>query len=171
MSWFDDAFEYTMRWEGGDTITEDPHDPGGLTKYGISQRAFPDLDIRSLTLNEAKHIYRLYYWDTLHLDSIKSYKKAIKLFDTAVNVGIHKATMLAQSTYNAIDPTSNLYVDGRMGPLTLGAINIADTNAYLNEFCSQQERFYISLNKPRFIKGWTRRARSLPNDHVEVHPV
>lgn len=33
------------------------NDPGGKTKYGISQKAYPALNIKALTLNEVKKIY------------------------------------------------------------------------------------------------------------------
>ena len=49
MSDFDKAFELVIGHEGG--LVDHPADPGGLTKYGISKRAYPNLDIRNLTLD------------------------------------------------------------------------------------------------------------------------
>ena len=57
---FDDAFEALMAHEGG--YANDPRDPGGETKYGISKRAYPAVDIRNLTLEAAKAIYKRDYW-------------------------------------------------------------------------------------------------------------
>ena len=45
---FDDIIEQVIESEGGSRITKDPLDPGGTTKYGVSQRAYPDLDIEKL---------------------------------------------------------------------------------------------------------------------------
>jgi len=39
---FQQAFERTIGFEGG--YANDPRDPGGETKYGISKRAYPALD-------------------------------------------------------------------------------------------------------------------------------
>ena len=41
------ALQFALKWEGGDKYTNDPIDPGGETKYGISKRAYPDIDIKS----------------------------------------------------------------------------------------------------------------------------
>jgi len=41
--------------EGG--LVNNPDDPGGLTKYGISQRAYPNLDIANLSVADAMAIY------------------------------------------------------------------------------------------------------------------
>ena len=41
----------------------DPKDPGGETNYGISKRAYPDVDIKNLTEDGAKDIYKRDYWD------------------------------------------------------------------------------------------------------------
>ena len=49
---FTDAAALIIESEGGERITDDPRDPGGLTKYGISQRAYPRLDIERLTRDE-----------------------------------------------------------------------------------------------------------------------
>ena len=60
MSNFDRAFRFLIGEEGG--YVNDPADPGGETKFGISKRAYPQLDIKSLTLDQAKAIYRRDYW-------------------------------------------------------------------------------------------------------------
>ena len=43
--------------EGG--YVNDPDDPGGETKYGISKRSYPALDIKNLTVEQATAIYLL----------------------------------------------------------------------------------------------------------------
>ena len=60
MSKFDACLAFTLSWEGG--YVNNPADPGGETKYGISKRAYPKLDIANLTLEQARDIYyRDYY--------------------------------------------------------------------------------------------------------------
>ena len=49
MSNFDHCITAILTEEGG--LVNHSRDPGGLTKYGISQRSYPNLDIQSLTLD------------------------------------------------------------------------------------------------------------------------
>ena len=49
--------------EGGSKYTNDPNDSGGETKYGISKKAFPNLDIKNLTEEQAISIYKKMYFD------------------------------------------------------------------------------------------------------------
>ncbi len=88
MTTFDRAFAYLMREEGGYSL--DPRDPGGETKFGISKRAYPDLDIKGLTLEQAKAIYERDYWLPLGCDS-RPYREALPIFDCGVNQGLGRA--------------------------------------------------------------------------------
>ena len=92
MSFFDAAFLLVVGEEGG--YVNDPRDPGGETKYGISKRAYPALDIANLTLDQAKAIYRKDYWDALELGT-KPWSIALLQFDAAVNQGQNFARRLS----------------------------------------------------------------------------
>lgn len=81
---FDRAFEYVVGEEGG--YVNDPQDPGGETKYGISKRSYPGVDIKNLTLAQAKDIYKRDFWDAQRLDS-RPWHQALVIFDCAVNQG------------------------------------------------------------------------------------
>lgn len=80
---FEAAFQIVVGIEGG--YVNNPADPGGETKYGLSKRANPDLDIANLTLDQAHAIYRTKYWPQ-GADSWP-YAEALLCFDTAVNGG------------------------------------------------------------------------------------
>lgn len=84
----------TIALEGG--YSNDAVDPGGETKYGISKRAFPDLDIKNLTPQLAEDIYKREYWDKLFLDSYTFPPFRWKLFDISVNMGLSTATAFNQ---------------------------------------------------------------------------
>ena len=79
--------------EGG--LSDHPQDPGGLTKYGISRRAYPDLDIRRLTMDDAIELYRRDYWNPVHGTDLPP-PLALLLFDAAVNQGAGTAVRLLQ---------------------------------------------------------------------------
>ena len=63
---FDIAFDRLMGHEGG--LVDHPNDPGGLTKFGISQRSYPNIDIRKLTREDSKAIYRRDFWSRASMD-------------------------------------------------------------------------------------------------------
>ena len=65
---FETAVDFILSVEAG--LVNDPSDPGGLTKFGISQRAYPDVNIRDLTLDGAKTLYRKDYWNRCSCDKL-----------------------------------------------------------------------------------------------------
>ena len=160
---FDEAFNYTMPFEGWSACTNDPDDPGGLTKYGISKVNHPEVDVANLSLEGAKAIYRKHYWNPIKGDQIASGRVAIKFFDMAVNMGVKQATKLVQEALG--DMGCSVAVDGMMGPKTLEALNGVDDDVLFVFLVPLLEAFYRGLGKPKYIKGWLRRASTLP--HVE----
>lgn len=107
---FPKAFDLVVGLEGG--YTNDPRDRGGETKYGISKRAYPDLDIPNLTVDQAKAIYRRDYWDACKCDQLPA-PLDIFVFDAAVNQGVGTAVKTLQRLIG-------VPVDGIIGPVTLG---------------------------------------------------
>ncbi len=81
---FDAAFNIVVGVEGG--YVENPSDPGGATKYGISKRQYPFLDIENLTLEQAKAVYLRDYWHACKCDEMP-WDMALAMFDCAVNQG------------------------------------------------------------------------------------
>lgn len=79
---------FIIKWEGG--YVNDPNDPGGETKFGISKRAFPHLDILSLTFDQALEIYRREYWIRSGANSM-SWPINLVHFNFCVNAGIGAA--------------------------------------------------------------------------------
>lgn len=82
---FTRALQFTSKWEGG--YVNDPVDPGGETKYGISKRAYPHLDIKNLTREGANEIYYTDYWLAAGCDSLPV-PLCMVAFDSAVNHGV-----------------------------------------------------------------------------------
>lgn len=89
MADFEKAFLISVAFEGGYSC--DPNDSGGRTKYGISQRAYPNLNISTLTIDEAKAIYRRDYWEACGCDKIENQDVAQIVFDMAINMGVSAA--------------------------------------------------------------------------------
>ena len=79
-------FPRLMKYEGG--YVNDPDDPGGETKFGISKRAYPQLDIKNLTEADAMEIFYRDYYLPLNIPDIDDEKTAWQLFDFGVNAGV-----------------------------------------------------------------------------------
>jgi len=152
MSRFEDAIDFVIANEGG--LVNDPHDPGGLTNYGISQSSYPNVDIKNLTRIEAEAIYERDYW---HYDDIASQRIATKLFDASVNMGPVRAGRLLQLALGAVE-AGPVVADGIIGSATIEAINAADENRLLDEYKARLVKYYCELDKPEFLLGWLRRA-------------
>lgn len=148
---FDDSFVRLIGHEGG--YVNDKRDRGQETKFGISSRAYPSVDIRALTLEEAKLIYLRDYWGPAGCDAVPD---AIKfdLFDMAVNSGIRPAIKMLQRTVQTIE-------DGVLGPLTLQALNSMDKVRLAVHYNANRLSYYTVLSDWQvFGKGWARRIVS-----------
>jgi len=108
------SIEFVLKMEGGDEVENNPADPGGQTKFGISKKAYPSLDVAHLTRPEAEEIYRRDYWTPCACDDLP-WPFSIAVFDCAVNQGPVKAKRLLQM---ALDMDT---VDGVIGAKTLAA--------------------------------------------------
>ena len=51
--------------------------------------------------------------------------------------------------------------DGAVGPQTLAAVAALDPEEIVERLCDERARFYRSLNKEMFIKGWLRRNKEV----------
>lgn len=88
----DDAINFVMNdLEGGDKIITDSN--GAVAKFGINQKANPDLKVAELTPEQARAAYKERYWDKLGIDALPADMRLIA-FDTAVNQGPEKAREL-----------------------------------------------------------------------------
>jgi len=152
VSRFEDAIDYVLANEGG--LSNNEQDAGGLTNYGISQRMYPDLDIKNLTRSEAETLYQRDYW---HFDAIQSQRVATKLFDASVNMGPVKATRLLQLALGSVE-AGPVVADGIIGSHTIEAINAADSDKLVDEFKARLAKYYCELNQSEFLLGWLRRA-------------
>jgi len=157
MANFDLAIDKTLAHEGGSTLTNDANDRGGATKYGISQKSYPDVDIPGLTETQAKEIYQRDYWDRVRADDIHSQTIAENIFDTCVNMGVRSGSRLAQSALN-IDPA-----DGIIGSQSLQIINAADEKLFSAKFALAKMQRYADIctadsSQKKYLLGWLNRT-------------
>lgn len=145
---FERAFRIVVGEEGG--YVNDPRDPGGRTKFGISQRSYPSIDIASLTLAQARAIYHRDYWSRVRCDDLP-WAFALCAFDSAVNQGPRVAVTMMQ---DALGVTP----DGVIGQRTLAAVQSANDRHLARYFMKRVMRYMRTDNFDRFGEGWVTRC-------------
>lgn len=123
---FNASFDRTNGKEGG--YSNNPNDAGGETMWGITARvarangyAGPMIE---LSLEEARRIAKIEYWDKLNLDRVAliSYPVAEEMYDTRFNTG----KCFLQRCLNTFNRQQKLYPDikddGQIGPATLAVL-------------------------------------------------
>ncbi|HEY3930698.1 MAG TPA: glycosyl hydrolase 108 family protein [Candidatus Koribacter sp.] len=162
MADFQLAIPSVLAHEGG--YVNDPSDIGGETKFGISKRSYPDLDIAQLTSADAKAIYRRDFWTPLHLDEVTDQSVATKLLDTAVLIGKSRAVKFLQRSVQSAGG-GLVDVDALMGPHTIAAVNQSAPLLLLHSYRQLLATYYEGLveaipTDKKFLTGWLRRAVS-----------
>jgi lysozyme family protein len=180
MSAFEKIHSFVFVREGG--YCNDPGDPGGPTKYGVSLRWLTGIgldvnkdgridaaDIRALTPLDARSLFKHYFWDYLRCGEMPE-KTGMVMYDTAVNTGSGQAVKFLQRQLN--DMGAALAVDGAIGPKTLAAAREreAGDEALASGIIRQRESFYRELaakpptktaNYALFLRGWLNRTAAL----------
>lgn len=159
---FDSSFAHVLSWEGG--YTDDPQDPGGATNKGITRRTLAEWkgravtkeEVRELTVEEAKRIYRGLYWDKINGDELPC-GIDLAVFDAAVNQGPKRAAKFLQKALG-------VKADGVIGPVTVAAAHRWATGhswrlkELLRQLHVQRAVSYASLlTFKAFGRGWMAR--------------
>lgn len=170
MANFDLYFPTLLKHEGG--FVNNPNDPGGATNLGITDKldgktdglvdvdgdGKGDVDIKKLSPNQAKIVYKRRFWDKIKADDINSQSVAEIFFDWAVNSGVDTASKKVQKLVNVKD-------DGNIGPASIRAINSVDAKTLFDNIKKARIIFYqkIIIANPKlkvFEKGWMNRINS-----------
>jgi lysozyme family protein len=149
--------------EGG--LVDTPADPGGETKFGISKREYPDLDIAALTRADAVVIYFRDWWQRYRYSELPG-PIAAKLFDLAVNIGPDHAVRCLQRALRACG--RRVVEDGALGRATTTAVGAANQLAMLAALRAEAAGYYRALaalergrragGDREFLDGWLNRA-------------
>lgn len=161
---FSEIIKHTLRHEGG--FVDNPHDRGGRTNFGITQKTLdsvndPSLpkDVKDLTEAQASAIYHKFYWEPLKADQLPFEIRAM-LFDQAVNSGVSGAVKRLQKILN-------LTPDGVIGQQTIAAAWRSMQPAKLrDEYFKATLDHYARIvsndsTQAQFLRGWLRRAASV----------
>lgn len=156
-STYDKALSGVLEHEGG--YSNDAGDPGGPTKYGITiadvrQYLKADAtaaDVKALTVDQAKEIYREHYADPIRYDDLPA-GVDYAVFDYGINSGISRAAKAIQRIVGAT-------ADGKIGDATIAAVNGRDPRNIVTAICDERLAFLQGLRTWKlFGKGWGRRV-------------
>jgi lysozyme family protein len=160
---FERAVARLLGDEGG--YVDNPADPGGETKFGISRREYPNVDIAALTRAEAVAIYYRDWWQRYRYSELPGPIGA-KLFDLAVNIGLDHAVRCLQRALRACG--RRVTEDGALGRATIIAAAAANQLALLAALRAEAAGYYralAALERGRraggdleFLTGWLNRA-------------
>jgi lysozyme family protein len=162
---FEKCLPYILVQEGG--YSNDAHDPGGMTMYGIIQREYdadrrawdmPTQWVKNITPDEYRTIYYTKYW--LPYCPELPHGLDLEFFDLCVNGGPHRSVVTLQRVL-AMD-----VIDGDWGPLTSDAVATltaaGNIPKAIEDFKTQREAFYRSLGTFKFFgKDWIRRSEEI----------
>lgn len=144
-----------------DKLTNITGDEGGLTKYGITQVTYPNVDIANLTFEQACDIYERDYWNHYFLSNISSQAIANKLMSYLMNMTPLSAIKCLQKAIVACG--GDIPQDGILGSETFKAINLRSPNWLLDRMRIEGVIFYnyrvkIKPTNLKFLEGWINRA-------------
>lgn len=156
--------------EGGyQNLTSDPGNKNSLgvyvgTNWGISARFYEQIigypptvqDMKNLTKEEAKNIYRIHFWDKLKASEIKSQQVANTIVDMQVNSG--RGARIAQQVLNT-HFGKNLNVDGVIGPKTIQAINSVPPSEFVDKYNDARISYYKGIGNTAWIRIWVNRVK------------
>ena len=164
---WDKCFDLVIVNEGG--YVDNPADPGGATNWGCTKAVWEQYighevskeDIRNLTKEDVKPLYKRNYWDAIHGDALPSGLDYC-LFDCAINSGVGRATKFIQEIVG-------VFADGAIGNNIVTAINQMNTVTMINEFSDKRQAFLETLKTfPVFGKGWTKRVTEVRIKSLEM---
>ena len=149
---FHDVFDRVIGHEAG--YVNDPNDPGGETKWGISKRTYPDLNIASLTRDDARLIYRRDFWNAVSGDRVVARGfdgVAYAMMDFAFHSGIRAAIRGMQRAVGVVD-------DGKWGPQSTEAALKMTEAQLIMRLTAQRLRFMVQAKGWKFYSaGWANR--------------
>jgi lysozyme family protein len=158
------AFDHVQKWEGGAAVTDDPNDPGGLTRFGVAllgigrTLGFTRADVLALRrqdddgdrTNDARSIFEDHFWTPCRCDALPG-GLDLAVFDGAINQG-------AATTIKRLQRAAGVGADGAIGPVTLAAVARAP-EAVLIDFMALRLTGYAALKAFVFYGfGWARRV-------------
>ena len=171
---FESSLALVLKSEGG--FTSDTHDNGnklpdgraGSTNLGVTQANWEAFvghpvtwdNMKALKAETVAPFYKRKYWDMAKCDDLPNGLDYL-VFDFGVNAGVGRSIKTLQT---AIGVTA----DGSLGPLSLSAINNLEPKLLIERFTDAKEKFYKSLNNPKYERGWLARVAQTEKSAISM---
>jgi lysozyme family protein len=161
------AFQLVLKHEGG--FVNHPKDPGGMTNLGVTKKVWEEFvgrevdeaEMRSLTPDVVKPLYKKNYWDKIKGDQLPS-GVDYAAYDLAVNSGTGRAAKYLQRIAGVPD-------DGVIGPKSMEAILACDPIETVDAICDMRLDFLQRLPTwGTFGKGWGRRVEEVKSIGLQM---
>ena len=152
MTRFDECLNVILGLEIGttDKANNDPHDPGGLTRFGIAKASHPNVDVMNLTKESAASIYRREYWNAIRGEELPIGIDLLA-FDGAVNQGVKPTILMLQLAAGAEG-------DSIIGSETIAAIGKHPKEDLAILFAARRaKRYAVNVNLGFYGNGWYKR--------------
>lgn len=165
---FEQCFDIVLGKEGG--FQKNPKDRGNYakgrlvgTKYGISARSYPEVDIPNLTVEKAKEIYFRDFWQKMKLHLLDNKELILQIFDMAIHAYVATAVKLLQQIVKT-------KIDGILGKKTAEAAN--KEKKIVEMYKEKRIEYYkriceLDPSQKVFLRGWIARAENLNFDHPD----
>ncbi len=158
---FAEAVEDLLVIEGG--FSDDPDDRGGRTRFGISSKWHPDVNLDELTREGAAKIYREEYWNPNRYDELPK-NIGRKVFNAATNIGPSRANKMLQKAMGLKSEDQ----DGKIGDDTIKTAHNKDSDIVVARIIKSQQKLYDTIIKKtpsqeKWTNGWRKRANYSPN--------
>jgi lysozyme family protein len=130
------------------------------TNFGISARFYEGIigrpptvaDMKAITKEKAKVLYKKYFWDDVQGDTLKSQSVANLVADHAVNSGESPIGTIVQRVLRN-DFGKTITIDGDIGPKTAAIMNSVNQQQLFDKIKKARESYYYNLGG-EFLNGW-----------------
>lgn len=157
------ALTQLLKDEGG--YTNNPNDKGGPTNFGITLADYRKYinqsgtaqDVKNMTVDQAKAIYKIRYWDSIDGDNLPS-GVDYTVFDYGVNSGVSRAKKV-YNQFKEIDIPGGLKQD-------------RDPIDTINKINDERLKFMHAIRGGKdwsvFGKGWQRRVDGVRANSIKL---
>ncbi len=162
---FDSVVPVVEKWEGG--YVDHPNDPGGPTNMGVTLatlrrwrgREVTAEDVKALTRDEARRIYKEYYWKPISGNQLPP-PVALMTFNASILNGVARASRFLQVALNR--QGLGIREDGEIGSETLGAVAKSDLKRLVRDYANEQLGYLQTRpGWATFGAGWTNRINDV----------
>lgn len=164
-----------VEFEGGGKQTNDIHDGGGDTKFGVSIHGeFNDYlgrkatheDIANLTFEQAVDV-GLWMIKRHNIHLLSDWRARLLVFDWCFNAGADDGIPTLQRAVRA-------HIDGKLGPVTASLANAMNAHVLAMSYLADRQRTHVARSanghkcktcklpsQKRFLGGWVARCSRL----------